>query len=746
MLKKIKLAKFISSQFFKAALLPLLVIEVALVALYFSINLFNDQQTRSTLEAISKSQLQEIAASQADTINRQLGDVTSLSGILMKETTRFFADPARFPAPAEPARFGVAPNGVYFKTTDNGGASVFYSVLTAIGTEQAQKAAATEAVDPLYHHVFESNRNIVAVYFNSFDSMCRYYPFLKDVYQQFPRDMNIPKYNFYYLADASHDPQRRTVWTEAYLDPAGQGWMMSCISPVYRGDFLEGVVGIDITIDRFINNILALKLPWGAQAFLVDPHGTIMAMPPDVERVLGLQELHKYVYAGQINADTFKPEQFNLLAGKIPVLSQAVADLRKVETGVREIGLNKVPYFLTQVTVRETGWKLFILTEKNRILQPIMALEKNTRMIGYLAILVMVLFYMFFFLYLFKNTKKISAQLVSPVTGIVKASARLAQGDYDMRLQESGLEELDHLSASFETMARELQVLYADLEAKVEDRTRMLKETQDQLIQSEKMASIGQLAAGVAHEINNPMAFVIGNIDVLGQYWESLSVLLKKYAALEEALTGSPVPEVAAALEEIEALRQKAEIGAVVKDIPQLLKQSAQGADRVKKIVHDLMIFTRVDERERSPVSINALLDSTIGIIGNEIRFKADLVRQYGDDLPLVMCYSRQISQVFMNILMNAVQAMETRGVITVGTRRDKDRVIIDISDTGPGIPSEIQTRIFDPFFTTKPVGKGTGLGLSVTYNIIKMHNGEIAVSSKPGEGTTFSVRLPLAG
>ena len=332
------------------------------------------------------------------------------------------------------------------------------------------------------------------------------------------------------------------------------------------------------------------------------------------------------------------------------------------------------------------------------------------------------------------------------MTGIVKASARLAQGDYDMRLQESGLEELDHLSASFETMARELQVLYADLEAKVEDRTRMLKETQDQLIQSEKMASIGQLAAGVAHEINNPMAFVIGTIDVLGQYWESLSVLLKKYAALEEALTGSPVPEVAAALEEIEALRQKAEIGAVVKDIPQLLKQSAQGADRVKKIVHDLMIFTRVDERERSPVSINALLDSTIGIIGNEIRFKADLVRQYGDDLPLVMCYSRQISQVFMNILMNAVQAMETRGVITVGTRRDKDRVIIDISDTGPGIPSEIQTRIFDPFFTTKPVGKGTGLGLSVTYNIIKMHNGEIAVSSKPGEGTTFSVRLPLAG
>ena len=743
--KKFKLAQFISSQFFKAALLPLLVIEVALVVLYFSINLFNDHQTKNTLEAISKSQLQQIAVSQADTISRQLGDVTSLSGILMKETGRFFAAPELFPGPPAPAKFGVAPNGVYYKTADNGGASLFYSARTSIGAAEMKQASSTEALDPLYRHVFESNRNIVAIYLNTFDSMCRYYPFIKDVYQQFPRDMDIPAYNFYYLADASHNPEKRTVWTEAYLDPAGQGWMMSCISPVYHGDRLKGVVGIDITIDRFINNILALRLPWGAQAFLVDPHGTIMAMPPDVERILGLAELHKYVYEGQIRADTFKPEQFNLLAGKNPELSKAVSMLMKTDTGVRELTLDGVPYFLTQVTVSETGWKLFILTAKNHVLKPILILEKNTRLIGYLAIGVMVLFYFFFFIYLFRNTRKIAAQLVQPVTGIVKASARLAQGDYNTRLQVCGLEELDTLSASFETMARELQVLYADLEAKVEDRTRLLKETQAQLIQSEKMASIGQLAAGVAHEINNPMAFVIGNIDVLAQYWESMSLLLRKYAALEQALTGAALPHIADVLKEIEDLRQTAEINAMVQDMPQLLEQSAQGADRVKKIVRDLMIFSRVEEQQCKAVSINELLDSTITIIASEIRHKAELVRKYGEDLPPVMCYSRQISQVFMNILMNAVQAIEVRGVITVETHREKDRVVIEISDTGAGIPEDVQTRIFDPFFTTKPVGKGTGLGLSVTYSIIQMHNGEISVRSKLKEGTTFSIRLPLS-
>ena len=266
-----------------------------------------------------------------------------------------------------------------------------------------------------------------------------------------------------------------------------------------------------------------------------------------------------------------------------------------------------------------------------------------------------------------------------------------------------------------------------------------LKTTQSQMVQQEKMASIGQLAAGVAHEINNPTGFVMSNLGTLGKYAGRLNDFI---AAQSEAID-SLVPR--EEVEVIAALRRELKINYILDDLPKLIKESLGGTERVKTIVQNLKGFSRQDQSQCQMTDLRDCIESTINIVWNELKYKVTLNREYGE-LPLVMCYPQQLNQVIMNLLVNAGHAIETKGEITVRTRLQNNSVYIAISDTGSGIPEEHRARIFDPFFTTKEVGKGTGLGLSISFNIVKKHRGDIAVESEVGKGTTFTVKLPLGG
>jgi two-component system NtrC family sensor kinase len=276
------------------------------------------------------------------------------------------------------------------------------------------------------------------------------------------------------------------------------------------------------------------------------------------------------------------------------------------------------------------------------------------------------------------------------------------------------------------------------MNSKLEEAYSELQHTQSQILQQEKMASIGQLAAGVAHEINNPMGFISSNLSSLGKYMEKINAF---NAALLEAVesTGDQ-----GTLDKLTELRKKMKIDFILGDINGLLAESHDGAERVRRIVQDLKSFSHVDEVQCKPFSINECLISTLNMARNEIKYIADVQQEYDQDLPLLNCYPQQLNQVFMNILVNAAHAMESRGVITVKTMLEADSILVRISDTGKGISPENLNRIFEPFFTTKEVGKGTGLGLSISYDIIKKHGGAISVESELGAGTTFTIRLPL--
>ena len=279
-----------------------------------------------------------------------------------------------------------------------------------------------------------------------------------------------------------------------------------------------------------------------------------------------------------------------------------------------------------------------------------------------------------------------------------------------------------------QTMAREQQEL-TELLKKVE-------EAQNQLLQSEKMAAIGQLAAGVAHEINNPVGFVNSNIGTLKTYTEQLLALVAAHEAV--AAGGNP-----ALLTEA---RRKADLEFLKEDLPQLIKESQDGLSRVTRIVQDLKDFSHVDESSQQEADLNAGIESTLNVVWNEIKYKAEVNRQLGE-VPPVHCVPAQINQVFMNILVNAAQAIETRGTITLRSGTQNDYAWFEIEDTGKGMPEEVRKRIFEPFYTTKPVGKGTGLGLSISYDIIvKKHGGSLDVTSTPGKGTCFRIMLSIAG
>jgi two-component system, NtrC family, sensor kinase len=291
----------------------------------------------------------------------------------------------------------------------------------------------------------------------------------------------------------------------------------------------------------------------------------------------------------------------------------------------------------------------------------------------------------------------------------------------------------DDLSRLHEAV-RELALRNAELERA----NAQIERSQEKLLQSDKLASIGQLAAGVAHEINNPIGYVQSNLGSLKVYTEALGTMLAAYAKAMQS------PDPAAERDALDELHERLDLAFVLQDLPQLLAESREGIERVSKIVQDLKDFSRPGRDETwTLVDLHRCIETTLNIVSNEIKYKADVVRHYGQ-LPPVPCLPSEINQVLMNLLLNAAQAIRERGTITIETEADDDEARVRICDTGHGIPDDVVEHLFEPFFTTKPPGQGTGLGLPISHGIIARHHGRIDVANRAEGGACFTIALPL--
>jgi two-component system NtrC family sensor kinase len=276
-------------------------------------------------------------------------------------------------------------------------------------------------------------------------------------------------------------------------------------------------------------------------------------------------------------------------------------------------------------------------------------------------------------------------------------------------------------------------------------------EQQQLLVQAEKMASVGQLAAGVAHEINNPTGFVMGNLEILVEYKDSIQCLLKGYEALEADIESlgndAEIPDsdtLLSTLEKVRLIKSEQDIAYIMADIDTLLVDSLLGTERIHNIVKDLKSFSRVDDGDTKEVELNEeVIETALRLVWNEMKYKCTLKKSL-TALPLINCRPGELSQVIMNLLINACDAIEQEGEVTLSSYFENASISIQVSDTGVGISEEHMLKLFDPFFTTKDIGKGTGLGLSISHGIVRRHGGSLTVSSQLGKGTTFTVNLPI--
>lgn len=348
--------------------------------------------------------------------------------------------------------------------------------------------------------------------------------------------------------------------------------------------------------------------------------------------------------------------------------------------------------------------------------------------------------------------------IIRPILTLNKATKSFASGNWDQTLPTERSDELGELAKSFNSMGEQVKKSFlaleeanATLEQKVKERTQELsvaleelKASQAQLVQSEKMASLGQMVAGVAHEINTPLGYIKSNVEMTKDLFQETEGLVTIYDSLVHLLMSEDVgeEELNSQLTAVTELSGEFRDNETFQETKELFKDIIYGLEQISELVVNLKDFSRLDQARVADINLNECLDSVLVIGHNVIGNKILIEKQYGE-IPMAQCSPSHINQVFLNIVTNAAQAMDKTGTIYLRTQADKENVYVEIEDTGKGIPEDVVAKIFDPFFTTKPIGEGTGLGLSICYQIIEQHNGEIKVASEVGKGTKFTISLP---
>ena len=436
---QIGLRQWIWRAFAQSALIPLLLVETVLIAVYLLSNSSIRETQIDYLRDSAVAELKSAAALEGRVVEEQLAKVGGMTELYRNLTAQALQQPA--PSPVH--NLALSADGVRYSPRDEGGAAVFYPNSTAPAKHDLDKVARLARLDPLMQQIKTHTPLVAALYFNSWDSLNHIYPWFLTP-DQYPHDMVIPDYNFYYLADAKHNPQRQVVWTDVYLDPAGQGWMTSAIAPVYRGDFLEGVVGIDITVDGILKEIGQLQVPWNGYAMLVSKDLNIMALPKAGEDDFGLDELTQHTYAEAIRRELFKPEDFNL---RKRTETQALAERVATEVaGIERVQFGGQAHLVAWASIAQTDWHLLTVVAEADVFAQTNSLAQRYKEIGYLLIAGLLLFYAVFFSFMWVRAQQLSSQLRRPITGISQMMREIGRGNRRPARVSSDIGELDEMA------------------------------------------------------------------------------------------------------------------------------------------------------------------------------------------------------------------------------------------------------------------------------------------------------------
>ncbi|WP_221794217.1 sensor histidine kinase [Aquisediminimonas sediminicola] len=694
------LQRWLWRAFLRSAVIPLLFIELGFLGVYWISAEIGYRANTSAVQNVADQYFVDVATREASVIAETLHGVESLTGMFVRESRRALVTPYDPPA-SEKSRYQLRPDGSFITVRDNGGSATFYSGIVPVGPKEIAKVWRTSQIDPVFRNIKESNPLISQLYINTFDSYNRIYPYMDT--SVYPAKMDIPSYNFYYEADSGHNPQRKVVWTDAYIDPAGQGWMVSSIAPIYVGNRLEGVAGIDITIKQIVNRILDTALPWNGYAMLVGRDGAIIAMPKDGESDFHLKMMRDHEYTSAITGDTFRPDDFNIR--KRPDLQQLGKALFAKKSGKIVVKFDGIPHVAAFAEVPGPGWRLVVIAAQSMIYSDAQRLRDRVEMVGLFMLAILILFYIVFFMLLSYRSRTMSKVLAEPLEQVTAIMDRVGAGAYDQHFTSSKVEELNRVGHHLIDMnnrlaaAEERSVLQERQIARALEHERETNESQRRFIRI------------MSHEIRTPLAIVDSCAEVMVRRPEQQSS------------------------EQIVARAHK------------IRRASNRIQDVLSRLVRLLELVNSKQRAELVPLDLSWLVNATceeFARVGGE-KITVDTavepgLRVRGDD--------ELIRQILIALLENANKFSPAGTPIEVRARTDKDadEIVISVIDHGEGIPSADMPHIFDRFYrgSNATTTIGSGIGLHMARVFAASNDGRLEIDSAPDGGACVSLRLPV--
>ncbi|XPV75837.1 MAG: response regulator [Desulfovibrio sp.] len=695
------LQNILSRSFIKTALMPLLVMGLVLVVLYFGVTEYYYQKSTKALLDQTQQTLNERARLEAGIISAQLGSLSNTVGILQNQTQEILEKTQKGQKGAEKI-YKYTEQNLLYKAENDGGSFVFYSTLSKNPDQRLAEAVRTEALDPLFRSINNSNPNISATFINTADGMSRIYPYF-DIHNFVPFDVDLTSYNFFYKAGPENNKEREIVWTDVYLDPAGQGWLASCIAPIYVEDMFYGVVGVDITVLDLANVLLKQSTPKNTMAMLMNNKGKIMAMPRPTESVLGVEELTDHFYTDIIAPNTFKPETFDFSNNENISIKPDMNTILNKKSGTAEISTLKGDYVLGYAATPNHPWYIFLIQDKGQLLAPTEKHLKEMHRVGFYTIGFMVLFYLAFIAYVLFTSRKISQDIARPVQTLTDESGKLARADAAVEFTPSNIEELDTLQNNFSDMTKELHAV----------QKRMREQVQKA---STKNAVKTEFLGSVSHELRTPLNSIMSTTDLIGG----------------THLTPDQSEMVV------------------------LLKQASKN---LKVIINDLLDISRVEtgtiKVQDVNVNIGELMLTTAAMHKKKAASRdVELHTQIPTQPLWVMTDAVRLRQIFNNFLSNA-EKNTLKGEILFSVepiiQENESQFFLrfTVSDTGKGF-SKTKLKTLREYLQLKdslvPANTDVvGMGLTLTNALVRaLNGGPIKVISEEDSGTIFQFDIAV--
>ena len=513
-MKKITLERLIYKNYLKTSLASIFLIGLVLTIIYFSVNNNMIKKNINFILKEIKNNTYQLINEKTILIEKKISEIESLTKALQTQHENFFKNPQKYNLMKKP-KFDFAKNGTYYKVDNNGGSSVFVSKDTKIDDALKNELIETEIFDLTFKTLVDHDKDIVAIYYNSSKNYNRYFPFLEDVYNVFPPDMKMKNYNFYYLANEKYNKERKVVFTDVYLDPAKQGWLISAIVPIYNENKLEGVTGIDITVDDFINSFLDNNLPYDGKSFIMDNSGKIIAMPKEIKEIFNIRDISKYEYKlnEKIKHTIYRSDEFSIFNYPDRKVVNTFENIIENKSYNHDIKIDDKEYLLFTNKMKNTSWRIISLIDKDKVLKEVHELELYYKKLGLLIIVTIILFYVGFFFFLQYKARKFVKLINVPLLKIIDITKNLGTNKNIKSLESCGIFEIDKVNNNFNTLVNELDY-----------RTNKLIEEETKRVYQEKLANTDSLTGSFNRRYLNE--FSIEYLRIIKRENKNLSLLM----------------------------------------------------------------------------------------------------------------------------------------------------------------------------------------------------------------------------